>query len=441
VRVVGATDEQRQRAAEFVADQAELEPEAIAALVETRVHGLATKSFGIRVIDAATGRLVVKNLIFKDTRLPASAEESFRTREASQPGAELEVFQSESQLPQTPMEGVVAGGLPQSLGTAVLSFERPLPKGSPIKVSFLLTDDGTLQVTGEDLTTGAVVETGFKTEGVIDESELEGRRLALRARAYDDLTVQTANELELMARQNQPNSPEVASQLRQLRSSVTGDSQDAAWNASDPQTAFDIDLLTAHSNGNWRRFLMITETLRNFLLFSPVMFTWYAIWKAMESYHEATNADPGLKSQPFLLLWQNGFFGHQSGPTLAEAAMTNTFLVAALIVLTLVVQFGGNIVERGMQEARGKAHATMLNASIALARRRQEMAARETRAGRRMTTGDAHVIRASEEAVEEARLVLASEAAQVRLLRGRMQPNVAVETNPIPDEDEAGKDE
>ena len=165
----------------------------------------------------------------------------------------------------------------------------------------------------------------------------------------------------------------------------------------------------------------------------------------MEGYHEATNADPNLKSQPFLLLWQNEFFGHLHGPTLADAARTNTFLVAALVLLTLIVQFGGNLVERGMQEARGKAHATMLNASIALERRRIETAARETRAGRRMTTGDAHVIRASEEAVEEARLVLASEAAQARLMRGRTQPNVTVETNPILPEDEstdeAGKDE
>ena len=43
--------------------------------------------------------------------------------------------------------------------------------------------------------------------------------------------------------------------------------------------------------------------------------------------------------------------------------------------------------------------------------------------------------------VEEARLVLASEAAQARLMRGRSQPNVTVETNPISDEDEDGKDE
>ena len=142
-----ATDEQRARAAAYVAEEADLQPEAITAMVEARVHGLAAKSFGIRVIDATTGRLVVKNLIFKDTRLPATAEESFRTRELSQPGAELEVFQSESLLPQTPMEGLVAGSLPQSLGTAILSFERPLPKGSPVQVSFLLTDDGTLQVT------------------------------------------------------------------------------------------------------------------------------------------------------------------------------------------------------------------------------------------------------------------------------------------------------
>jgi hypothetical protein len=325
----------------------------------------------------------------------------------------------------------VAGGTPSSLGTAVLSFERPLPKGSPVQVSFLLTDDGTLQVKGADLTTGTVVETGFKTEGVIDESELEGRRLALRARAYDDLTTQTANQIEVMARRTQYNSPETAVQLRQLRDAVTGDSQDAAWNASHPEHAFDLELLTGGENAGWRRFLFITESLRNFLLFSPVMFTWYAIWKAMEGYHDATNADPALKSQPFLLLWQNDFAGHLNGPTLAHAAMTNTFLVAALVVLTLVVQFGGNLVERGMAESRGRAAATLLNASMVLERRRIENAARESRAGRRLVAGDANVVRASEEAVEEARLVLAAEAAQARL-QSRARP--AVETVEAPEE-------
>jgi hypothetical protein len=57
-----------------------------------------------------------------------------------------------------------------------------------------------------------------------------------------------------------------------------------------------------------------------------------------------------------------------------------------------------------------------------------------------MTAGDPHVIRASEEALEEARLVLASEAAQARLLRGRAEPNISVETNPI-DQQPAAEDE
>jgi hypothetical protein len=161
------------------------------------------------------------------------------------------------------------------------------------------------------------------------------------------------------------------------------------------------------------------------------MFTWYAIWKAMEGYHDATNADPALKSQPFLLLWQQDFAGHLDGPSLAHAAMTNTFLVGALVVLTLVVQFGGNLVERGMSESRGRAAATLLNASMVLERRRIENAARETRAGRRIVAGDANVVRAGEEAVEEARLLLAAEAAQARL-QNRARPSV--ETVDAPEE-------
>ena len=299
------------------------------------------------VIDATTGRLVVKNLIFKDTRLPATAEESFRTRELSQPGAELEVFQSESLLPQTPMEGLVAGSLPQSLGTAVLSFERPLPKGSPIQVSFLLTDDGTLQVRGSDLTTGTVVETGFKTEGVIDESELEGRRLALRARAYDDLTTQTANELDAMARQASQHLPETALQLRQLRDAVTGDSQDAAWAASRPEHSFDLDLITASSNRGWQRFLFVTESLRNFLLFSPVMFTWYASGRR---WRLPTPPSPNLKSKPFCC------YGRMPPATstanAGHAAMTNRSVRAGGV--DLVVQFSGNLVERGKSQGPGR---------------------------------------------------------------------------------------
>src|SRR5207344_2394250 len=103
--------------------------------------------------------------------------------------------------------------------------------------------------------------------------------------------------------------------------------------------------------------------VRNSLLFAPIIFTWYAIWRAMEAYHASTVADASLKSQPFLLLWQQGFGGHLDGPSLAEAGRTNAFLVLGLLILTVIVQVGNSIVDRAMQRARARATAILLNAS------------------------------------------------------------------------------
>jgi molecular chaperone DnaK len=64
----------------------------------------------------------------------------------------------------------------QEIGHAELSFSRPLPKGSPVEITFSLAADGLLSIHGKDLTTYGEIDAEFKTESILSREELEEKK-------------------------------------------------------------------------------------------------------------------------------------------------------------------------------------------------------------------------------------------------------------------------
>lgn len=79
----------------------------------------------------------------------------------------------------------------------------------------------------------------------------------------------------------------------------------------------------------WLRWpLSILETVRDVLIFGPVIYTWFQLSEALRAYDHYTG------TSPFLLAWQQGF-GGQTQP-LSTSALVVSALVATIIVLTLI---------------------------------------------------------------------------------------------------------
>ncbi len=62
------------------------------------------------------------------------------------------------------------------IGLAVLEPGRPLPRSSPVEVTFALGPDGLLTVTGKESTTGLELSVTFETASIMSGEEVAAAR-------------------------------------------------------------------------------------------------------------------------------------------------------------------------------------------------------------------------------------------------------------------------
>ncbi len=160
--------EVRDQAVKEVAIKLGLPGATVEQMAATRVTNVTSKSFGIVVMDPASGEERVTNLITVNSQVPIEVSKEFGTHAENQTCADVRC-----------MENLAANGelIPVAecteLGKGELLFGKPLPAGSPVEITFRLTDDGLLRIRGKDVTTGSLFEGEFKTDSVMAIEELE----------------------------------------------------------------------------------------------------------------------------------------------------------------------------------------------------------------------------------------------------------------------------
>ncbi|MDR1542717.1 MAG: Hsp70 family protein [Clostridiales bacterium] len=128
-----------------------------------------TKSYAIQIIDE-NDKSVCYNMIIKNEPMPGGSvthSEEFGTYSANQTNVQLEVYESDY------MEKTFEIDDELKLGEAILELAKGLPKGSPIQVTFILTEDGMLELTGVDKTSGKQVKATMQIKGLISREEIE----------------------------------------------------------------------------------------------------------------------------------------------------------------------------------------------------------------------------------------------------------------------------
>jgi molecular chaperone DnaK (HSP70) len=140
-------------------------------LFGTSIENVASKSFGLVVMQERDGRTVevVNNLVVKDATVPVNVTREFGTYADNQSQVDLRI--KENQIRTEPHEAVELEHC-NDVTDAVLEFARALPKGSPIEVTFRLGPDGLLSIDAKDLSTGRDIHIDQKTEGVMSKAEL-----------------------------------------------------------------------------------------------------------------------------------------------------------------------------------------------------------------------------------------------------------------------------
>ena len=90
-------------------------------------------------------------------------------------------------------------------------------------------------------------------------------------------------------------------------------------------------LAGAHS-----RFWAVLEVLRNVLVFAPIAVTWMGLSLAAGAYADLLASRPELVSQPFLLLWEQGFAGRLAF-NFGTLALIDASLIGILIALSFAL--------------------------------------------------------------------------------------------------------
>jgi len=172
-----------QEAEKQIAAEAGLTLAGLKNLTGKKISNVSSKSFGLVVEDLKLNRKRVENLVIKNSKVPNEVTKPFATVCDGQIKVNMEVMQNLQENDMAELSECV----PETpIGTAVLTFERALPKDSPIEVTFTLAADGCLSLYGRDLTTGRDVSAEFKTETVLSQEELveaTSRALATRVSA------------------------------------------------------------------------------------------------------------------------------------------------------------------------------------------------------------------------------------------------------------------
>jgi molecular chaperone DnaK (HSP70) len=156
-----------------LADERGMLPGDLKNKYETTVTNVASKSFGIVILDDVDGEAkeVISNLVLAQDPVPATRTRTYTTVVPNQPRVDIRVMENTHRDTYVPIEQ----GRP--IGRALLKLSAGLSSGSPVDVTFELQQDGRLKVTGRDLAgEGAEIEAVVETDRGLSEEELEQAR-------------------------------------------------------------------------------------------------------------------------------------------------------------------------------------------------------------------------------------------------------------------------
>ncbi len=163
-----------EQALDEMSDRYGMPKDSLAAITAKKIETVTSKSFGVIFTDDATRQDYVVNLIEVDDRLPIKVHQDAQTLDDDQGRVTIRVVENRQKV-KGGGHRVDVGDCRQ-LGEAELIFEHALPKDSPLRVTFNISTDGLLKMTGEDLTTHRDVRAEFRTDSVMSEEDVQQAR-------------------------------------------------------------------------------------------------------------------------------------------------------------------------------------------------------------------------------------------------------------------------
>jgi molecular chaperone DnaK (HSP70) len=152
-----------------VATEEGMRKEVVAKIGMMTVTNVASKSFGVVAIDDCSGSVTeyISNLVLSQEAVPVTKTQTYATVRPNQPRVDIRVMENTQREKRVRIEDG------RQIGLAVLTLTPGLPDEAPVDVTFELTPDGRLKITGRDLAeTGAEIVAVVETDQGLSEEEL-----------------------------------------------------------------------------------------------------------------------------------------------------------------------------------------------------------------------------------------------------------------------------
>ena len=122
--------------------------EVIDKLGSITVKDIATHTLGVVTLIRDSDKKTVVPMIKKGSEVPCTEKQLFETSYEGQSAVEIEIKEGESKDPENTT----------TIKKATLPIRPPLPKGSPIEITYSLNEGATLSVIGKDVTNNKSIE-------------------------------------------------------------------------------------------------------------------------------------------------------------------------------------------------------------------------------------------------------------------------------------------
>ncbi len=131
-----------------------------------RIRNVASKSFGV-VAHNSNDEEIVYNLIVKNKEVPVTTTKIFGTAVENQEVVSIQIMENESSSISTNPAHAV------QIGTATLQLPPGLKTDTPVEITFVLNEEGRLQISAIEKTEQKKVDVDIDTKAVIQGEDLE----------------------------------------------------------------------------------------------------------------------------------------------------------------------------------------------------------------------------------------------------------------------------
>lgn len=154
------------QATQNVATEFSLPRRMVDKVAGTRIINVTSKTFGIVALDANRMEMVF-NLIKRNDPVPAQVTQTFGTVDDNQDSVDVRLMENLDLTQTTPLAVAI------QIGNAELPMPPGMPAGSPVHVTFRLSEQGRLEVEATEPARNETVRIEVETKSVMSNEEVE----------------------------------------------------------------------------------------------------------------------------------------------------------------------------------------------------------------------------------------------------------------------------